>query len=207
MNSIEHKQTTKRKRIGIYGGSFNPAHKAHLNISNMAISRLELDEIWWIVANQNPLKVKSKDNVEFKHRFNSAKEIAKANPKILISDFEKSHNTYKTIDTLELLFQEFTTYDFIWIMGGDNFHIFHKWSSWQEILRKIPIAVFERPNYLDIENAEIYNQIIAHKSDNADELFNGNLPKWIYITGDSIDISSTEIRNKNPEWWENKNNR
>ena len=136
----------QKKIIGLLGGSFNPAHKGHLYISNQAFKHIKLDEIWWLVSPQNPLK--STDNMaSFAQRYEYAKKIAASNPKIKVSDIEVKIDTRYTVDTISKLQQFYPDVNFIWLMGADNLAQIPKWKNWQKIFKLVPIAVFDRNQY------------------------------------------------------------
>lgn len=165
-------------KIGLLGGSFNPAHEGHLYVSNKALEILKLDEIWWIVANQNPLKSKS-DMASFEERFASAKKITKKNNKIIISDFEKKHNLQYSYDVISKLQKEFIKNKFVWLMGADNLLQFKKWHNWQNILNAIPIAILNRntkdDNQLKVQINDFKKYQIFEEFEN---LSNCSCPCW-----------------------------
>ena len=134
------------KRVGLLGGSFNPAHRGHRRISLAALDALGLDEVWWLVSPGNPLKKTAKDMAPFEARLASAKRIARRAP-ISASDFEARAGTRFTIDTLGALIQRYPGHRFVWLMGADTVAQFHQWKSWREIARRVPIAVIARPGY------------------------------------------------------------
>ncbi len=137
---------TKNRTIGLLGGSFNPAHAGHLHISEHALKTLGIDEVWWLVSPQNPLK--SADSLaDYSERFASAKVITKHNRRIFVSDIEKHINTRYTYQTLVQLQKRYHGTRFVWLMGADNLAGFHRWQHWQLILRLIPIVVFDRSPY------------------------------------------------------------
>ena len=137
---------TKNRTIGLLGGSFNPAHAGHLHISEHALKTLGIDEVWWLVSPQNPLK--SADSLaDYGERFASAKAITKHNRRIFVSDIEKLINTRYTYQTLVQLQKRYHGTRFVWLMGADNLAGFHRWQHWQSILHLLPIVVFDRSPY------------------------------------------------------------
>ncbi len=132
-------------KIGLLGGSFNPAHEGHLHISEIARKKLGLDQVWWLVSPQNPLKEKS-GMMPFEERFESARKIAGSNPKIIISDIESRLNTIYTSDTLKRLKQKYPRHKFFWLMGTDNLIQLPKWKNWEEIFEYAEVHVFDRAN-------------------------------------------------------------
>jgi len=133
-------------RIGILGGSFNPAHSGHRAISLAAIAALGLDEVWWLVSPGNPLKEKSGDMAPFAARFASAQAMARHAP-IRASAIELKLGTRYTIDTVRALTRLYPNKRFIWLMGADNLAQFDQWRDWRRIAREVPIAVVARPGY------------------------------------------------------------
>jgi ribosome silencing factor RsfS/YbeB/iojap/nicotinate (nicotinamide) nucleotide adenylyltransferase len=134
----------QHRRIGLLGGSFNPAHGGHLHISRLALSRLGLDEVWWLVSPQNPLKPPA-GMMPFPRRLEAAIGVAAADPRIRVSDVEARLGSTYTSDTLRMLRRRFPRARFVWLMGGDNLMQLPHWKRWQGIFRTVPIAVFDRP--------------------------------------------------------------
>ncbi len=135
----------KGRRIGLLGGSFNPAHRAHLLVSRTAISRLGLDEVWWLVSPQNPLK-SEKDMAPQAERLAEARRVA-AGQRIRPTDIESALGTRFTVDTLAALRRRFPLTSFVWLMGADNLQQVTRWKRWPDIFRLTPVAIFGRPNY------------------------------------------------------------
>jgi nicotinate-nucleotide adenylyltransferase len=133
-------------RIGLLGGSFNPAHAGHRAISLLALEALGLDEVWWLVSPGNPLKEGARDMASFEARLASARRMARRAP-IRVSDFEGRESTRYTVDTVKKLKQRFPKDRFIWLMGADNLRHFHHWRDWRGLAREVPIAVIRRPGY------------------------------------------------------------
>jgi nicotinate-nucleotide adenylyltransferase len=133
-------------RIGLLGGSFNPAHRGHRAISLAAMDALGLDELWWLVSPGNPLKADAPDMAPFEARFGSALRQARRS-RIKVSDFERRAGTRYTIDTVRLLERRYPAHRFIWLLGSDTLPNFHKWRDWRRLARELPIAVIPRPGY------------------------------------------------------------
>jgi nicotinate-nucleotide adenylyltransferase len=129
-------------RIGLLGGSFDPAHPGHLYVSETARKLLKLDFVWWLVSPGNPLKPKSG---AFGLRLSGARAAAGRNPFIRVTDIERRIGSCYTIDTLKALKRRFPQVNFTWLMGSDNLQQFARWRRWQEIADIIPIAVVRRP--------------------------------------------------------------
>ena len=133
------------RRIGLLGGSFNPAHGAHRRISLFALRALGLDEVWWLVSPGNPLKP-AKGMAPLAARYRSAVEQARLAP-IRVTAIERELGTRFTVDTIAGLQHRFATHEFVWVMGSDNLATFDKWKAWRRIAWSVPIAVIARPGY------------------------------------------------------------
>jgi nicotinate-nucleotide adenylyltransferase len=133
------------RRVGLFGGSFNPAHGGHLHISLLALRLLDLDEVWWLVSPQNPLK-SERGMAPFERRLAGAAEMAR-HPRVKATDLEARLGTRYTADTVIELKRRFPATRFVWLMGADNLIQIARWARWTEIFSAVPIAVFARPSY------------------------------------------------------------
>jgi nicotinate-nucleotide adenylyltransferase len=131
-------------RVGLLGGSFNPAHEGHLHVSDVALKRLGLDYVWWLVSPQNPLKPAT-GMAPLRDRLAHARLLTRHMPHIRVTDIETCLNTIYAIDTIVRLKHRFPQLRFVWLMGSDNLKTFHRWRKWQELAQRIPIAVVMRP--------------------------------------------------------------
>ncbi|NBO19387.1 MAG: nicotinate (nicotinamide) nucleotide adenylyltransferase [Proteobacteria bacterium] len=131
------------RRIGLLGGSFNPAHEGHVHISRFALARLGLDEVWWLVSPQNPLK-NPNDLADYALRLASARQAAAGVRGIRVTDIERRLGTRYTYQTVAALKARFPGVQFVWMMGADNLAQFHRWRRWRQILRSLPVVVFDR---------------------------------------------------------------
>ncbi|HEX4178383.1 MAG TPA: nicotinate (nicotinamide) nucleotide adenylyltransferase [Rhizomicrobium sp.] len=129
-------------RIGLLGGSFDPAHDGHLYVSDIARKALKLDYVWWLVSPGNPLKP---EPGALAGRLARARAAAAHHPFIRVSDIEQRLGTRYTVDTVRALQRRFPHTRFTWLMGSDNLEQFARWRRWQEIACAIPIAVVRRP--------------------------------------------------------------
>lgn len=134
----------RRIRVGLLGGSFNPAHQGHRYISVEALKHLDLHEIWWLVSPQNPLKP-VEGMYPFETRVAIAKQVA-SHPKIKVSTLEKTFKTQYTYDTLLKMKELYKDIHFIWLMGSDNLAQLPQWYRWHDIVKSMPIVVFSRGN-------------------------------------------------------------
>lgn len=132
-------------RIGLLGGSFNPAHSAHVHISLIALRRLQLDAVWWLVSPQNPLKPTA-GMATLDRRLARAREVA-LHPKIHVSAVETALGTRYSVDTIAALQTRFPSARFVWLMGGDSLAGFHQWRRWEQIFDTVPVAVVARPGF------------------------------------------------------------
>ena len=132
-------------RVGLLGGSFNPAHRGHSHISRVALARLRLDAVWWLVSPQNPLKPAA-GMAAFDERVAAARALA-AHPRIRVCTLEARFGTRRTADTLARLLPLFPRARFVWLMGADNLVEIARWYRWRAIFAALPVAVFDRPAY------------------------------------------------------------
>ena len=182
------------KNIGLLGGSFDPPHKGHLYISLEAKKILKLDEIWWLVTPQNPLKINQP--ASYSERVENCKIMTKNKP-IKIKEIEKKINSQFSYQTIKYLNKHYKNINFFWLMGADNLINFHKWQNAHRIFNEIPIVVFRRYGYnqqaLKSYISNLYKNFrVKNKNIHIDN-FN-QLPAWTIIQNKEIRISSTEIR-------------
>jgi nicotinate-nucleotide adenylyltransferase len=130
-------------RIGLLGGSFNPAHSGHVHASELALKQLGLDYVWWLVSPQNPLKA-THGMASFDKRLQAAKQFNR-HPRVIVTDIENRLGTRFTIDTLHALKRRFPKLRFVWLMGSDNLVQIPRWRNWQKIFTAVPVAVVARP--------------------------------------------------------------
>jgi len=130
-------------RIGLLGGSFNPAHAGHLHASTLALKQLGLDYVWWLVSPQNPLKPEQ-GMAEFDSRLGAARTFA-PHRRIVVTGIEAEFGTRFTIDTLAALKHRFPRAHFVWLMGSDNLLQLPRWRDWREIFASVPVAIVARP--------------------------------------------------------------
>jgi len=172
---------TKNRTIGLLGGSFNPAHEGHLHITLHALKKLHLDEVWWLVSPQNPLKSPS-GMASFEQRMQSALMVVGGRPKIRVLDIEKRLHIRYTHEAIAALKKRFPGTRFVWMMGADNLAQFHRWQRWDEILELVPVIVFDRAPY-------------SHKALRSKTMIRGGkFLKFIHLKRNPL--SSTGIRNK-----------
>lgn len=184
-----------RRRIGLFGGSFNPAHEGHRHASLLALARLALDEVWWLVSPGNPLKDPS-ELVAYVRRCAAAAAVA-SHPRIRISTFERDAGLVYTCDTLAALRRRSPEIAFVWIMGADNLADIHRWQKWQDIFALMPVAVIDRPGYrYRAAAAPAAARFAAARLDEADapRLAGAAPPAWVFLSGPLNPLSSTALR-------------
>jgi nicotinate-nucleotide adenylyltransferase len=182
-------------RIGLLGGSFNPAHAAHRQISLAALKRLRLDQVWWLVSPSNPLKAKTK-TPDIETRIAVAREVAR-HPKIVVTGFEAGRNSAYTVDTIRFLKRRYPSVKFVWLMGADNLVSFHRWRSWETLFRLVPIAVLDRPGYrLKARASRAAQHFASAALDETDApgLPGMEPPAWAFLTLPLSSLSSTRLR-------------
>jgi nicotinate (nicotinamide) nucleotide adenylyltransferase len=186
-------------KVGLFGGSFNPAHDGHAHVAETALRRLGLDRVVWLVSPQNPLK-SSRETAPLAERMASARQVAdlaSVGPQMIISDVESRMGTYWTIDTLRALVDRHPGVDFVWLMGSDNLESFHRWRGWTDIMRLMPMAVIARPgSMLDSRNAPAAERFAFARvpPEKARLLAKMPAPAWTYLTAPLNARSSTAIR-------------
>jgi nicotinate-nucleotide adenylyltransferase len=189
-------------RIGLLGGSFNPAHSGHRHISLQALRALELDEVWWLVSPGNPLKEGAKDMAPFEVRFASALHAAR-HPRIRVSGFEQRHGTRYTVDTVRKLKRRYPQHRFIWLLGSDTLPNFHLWRDWRRLARELPIAVIRRPGYDSAAHAARAMGWLArfvHPSSQASHWTDWSAPAILFLRLPPDPTSATAIRAQDPHW-------
>jgi len=189
----------RRRRIGLLGGSFNPAHEGHREISLAGLERLGLDVVWWLVSPGNPLKNQD-DYAPYETRLAQARETA-GHPDIVVSDFERRQGLQYTADTLERLADLHPDAAFVWLMGADSLAGFHRWKDWRRIAGLVPIAVFNRPGHGEAAlKGEAARALAAFRvaPDRAGGLADAEAPAWVFFSDTDNPLSSTAIRNAAP---------
>ena len=188
------------KRVGLLGGSFNPAHRGHRRMSLAAMAALGLDEVWWLVSPGNPLKP-SAGMAPYTARFASAQVQARLS-RIKVSDFEAQAATLYTVDTLSLLVRRWPGTRFIWLMGEDTLPDFHRWKKWRKLATLVPIAVLSRPGYDDEARAARAMGWLRHfvrPSTTARQWTNWSAPAILFLRLPPDPTSATRLRALDPD--------
>jgi nicotinate-nucleotide adenylyltransferase len=182
-------------RIGLLGGSFNPSHAAHRQISLTALKRLGLDQVWWLVTPGNPLKDVS-ELPGLAERVTAAAAIAH-HPRIAVTGFDGGSDSRYTIDLLKKLKRRFPSVNFVWLMGADNLADFDRWKAWESIFRLMPIAVLDRPGFrLKGSASKAAHRFAPYYVDESDATGLARLvpPAWTILSHPLSGLSSTALR-------------
>ncbi len=181
--------------IGLFGGSFNPPHAGHVLLAEIALRRLRLDQLWWIVTPGNPLKSHS-ELMPLNDRLAACGKLAE-DPRIKVTAFEAAHQVRYTEDTLKLVKSRNPDVHFVWLMGADNLKSFHRWQNWQKIAATFPLAVIDRPgatlSYISAKMAKTFDYARVDEDD-APRLARMKAPAWTFIHGPRSSLSSSAIR-------------
>ncbi len=182
-------------RIGLLGGSFNPAHAGHREISLTALRRLGLDEVWWLVSPQNPLKPVG-GMAPLEERLAAARAVAN-NQGIRVTGIEDLLGSRYTAETLAILSARFSRVRFAWLMGADNLVELTQWKDWQNIFNAVVIAVFDRPSYSSRACAAKAARRFARfrlAETLAGRLTAQTPPAWVFLHSRLNILSATQIR-------------
>jgi len=182
-------------RIGLFGGSFNPAHEGHVLVARQCLKRLALDAIWVLVSPGNPLK----DHTELaplEQRVAATRRLM-AHPRIEVTGFEAARGLRYTYETLSFLREAFAATRFVWIMGADNLVHFHEWERWRDIPELMPPAVYVRPGSALRATSSPAATALRHyrvPEAEAETLAGRDPPAWVYLHGMTSKQSSSAIR-------------
>ena len=182
-------------RIGLFGGTFDPPHAAHRAACLLAMKRIGLDRVWWLVTPGNPLK-DTRGLAPLEERVVAAQALAH-HPRIDVTDLEAEIGTRYTYETVAYLVRRCPHVRFVWIMGADNLRSFHRWQRWRDITKLVPIAVIDRLGPSLYASAGVAGQALAHAripESAAKTLPERTPPAWIYLHGLKSPLSSTALR-------------
>jgi nicotinate-nucleotide adenylyltransferase len=184
-------------RVGLFGGSFNPAHDGHAHVAETARRRIGLDRVVWLVAPQNPLKP-THETALHTRRMWGALRYARG-PSMIVSDAEVKIGSFYTIDTLRVLKARYPGVRFVWIMGADSLASFHRWKGWLQIMQEVPVAVVSRPWAAmrgRLSPAAKRFARYRHASASARQLPFMTPPAWVFLRGPFNFQSSTALRGR-----------
>lgn len=182
------------RAVGLLGGSFDPPHEGHVAITEAALVRFGLDEVWWLPSPGNPLKRHGPAPLE--RRMAAAQRLMR-HPRVRISDAEARLGTRYTADTLEALQRHYPHVRFVWLMGADNLVQLPHWEGWRRIMDGVPVGVLARPGMTLAARlslpARLYRQarIPAHAST---ALARAEPPAWCFVNLPLVPASSTALR-------------
>ncbi len=181
-------------RVGLFGGSFDPPHAGHRAVSIEALKRLRLDEVWWLVSPQNPLKARVPEDLA--RRVAAARTLA-CHPRIKVTGVEAVLGTTYTADTLRRLKRRLPGVRLVWMMGADNLASFHLWRDWEGIAGMVPIAIFNRPGLALQALASPAARTLARsriRERDAGRLADMTPPAWVFLSSPHVPLSSTQLR-------------
>lgn len=182
------------QRIGLLGGSFDPAHEGHVRLTEAALRRFGLDRVWWLVSPGNPLKAHGPAPLD--RRLAEARRIA-PDPRIVVTGLEARLGTRHTADTIAALQARYPGVRFVWLMGSDNLVQFDRWDRWREIAARVPIGVIARPGSRLAARHSTAARVLARSrlpQAQAGTLASRRPPAWVLIDVPLSEASSTAIR-------------
>ena len=183
------------QRIGLFGGTFDPPHEAHLAACLLAMKRIALDRVWWLVTPGNPLK----DTIglaPLDERVAAARELAR-HPRIDVTGIEAEIGVRYSYDTIGYLTSHCSGVRFVWIMGADNLRSFHRWQRWRGIVELVPIAVIDRLGPSLYAAGSVTAHALSRRrlpECEAAALPNRPTPAWVFLHGLKSPLSSTALR-------------
>ena len=187
--------------VGLLGGSFNPAHAGHRHISLQAMRLLGLDEVWWLVSPQNPLKDRA-GMAPHGVRIAFARAVAR-HPRLRVSGIETEMDTRYAVDTVRALQRRYPKMQFVWLIGADNLLQLHRWREWRQLAWAVPIAVLARPGYTDGSlrvPAMAWFRRWRHRASDAGAWRDWKLPAIVMLDIRLSPLSATQLRARDPDW-------
>lgn len=182
--------------IGLFGGSFDPAHAGHVHITREALKRFGLDRVWWLVSPGNPLKTRGP--APLAERMAAARAIMR-HPRVDVTDIEAHLGTRATADTLVAMRAIYPGVRFVWLMGADNLAQFHLWKNWRQIMASVPVGVLARPGQRISARMSPVARIYARYRISglaSHTLARAAPPAWCFVNVAMVDLSSTAIRER-----------
>lgn len=182
-------------RVGLLGGSFNPAHQGHLHLSLWALAALRLDRVVWLVSPQNPLKTAA-GMAPFQRRLAAARALAR-HPRIEVSDLERRLGTRYSVDTIAALRRRRPRHRYVWLIGADILAELPRWHRWRRIFELVPVAIFDRPTYARIALASsAARRFGRYRVRHPAALATREPPAWCFVRGPTHPASATELRRR-----------
>lgn len=181
-------------RVGLLGGSFDPAHEGHVHLTHVALRRFGLERVIWLVSPGNPLKPRGPAPLDV--RLARAREVMR-DPRVIVSDFEARIGTAYTAETIDALRAACPGVRFVWLMGADNLQQFHRWQRWEDILHALPLGILARPGWrqsgLHSRTARQYRH--ARLPGRASQILaDQDAPAWCFVNMPMLPVSSTDLR-------------
>lgn len=189
-------------RVGLFGGSFNPPHEGHRAASLLALRRLRLDRIWWLVSPGNPLK-DARELAPLAARLEAAQKLAR-HPRVAVTALEAALGAPYTFATISYLKRRCPGVHFVWLMGADNLPGFHHWKRWRDIARLVPICAIDRPGSTLRAPLSRAGQVLApYQLDEAQaaRLATAAPPAFVFLHGPRSTLSSTALRAEDRSDW------
>jgi nicotinate-nucleotide adenylyltransferase len=190
--------TSPGLRVGLFGGSFNPPHQGHLMLARVAMRRLELDRVWWLVTPGNPLKSLAELPSQ-ESRMAECRALIGHSRRMVVSGIEAEIGTRYTEQTIRFLKARRPGVNFVWLMGADNLAGFHRWKNWQDIAGNVPMAVIDRPgSTLRAASSPAARALARYRIDESDAALLPRLvaPRWLFLHVKRVNLSSTQLRAK-----------
>jgi nicotinate-nucleotide adenylyltransferase len=181
-------------RVGLLGGSFNPAHEGHRHVAELAMQRLRLDQVWLVVSPGNPLKSAS-GMAPFDRRLAVAAGIGNGR-RVLATGIEAAFGTRYTVDTMRVLLRRFPLVRFVWIMGADILVQLPRWRQWSDIVQRLAFVVLPRPRYSNraLAGQAAHRLRAARRPVREAALLPGAAPGWVFLPVRQNAVSATAIR-------------
>lgn len=183
------------QRIALFGGSFNPPHAGHRAVAEAALHRLAVDRVWWLVTPGNPLK-SSDDLAPLERRFSLVKSYAD-HPRMVVTAFEAAAGIRYSADAVVFLQRRYPAVRFVWLMGADNLATLHRWQKWREIMRRVPVAVVNRPGASMAAMSSPAARAFAaarRPEEQAGAIADAQAPAWVFLHAPLNPLSSTQLR-------------
>ncbi|MEM9224051.1 MAG: nicotinate-nucleotide adenylyltransferase [Pseudomonadota bacterium] len=197
-NALKLPVATAGQRIGLFGGSFNPPHRGHRHVALSALSRLGLDQVWWMVTPGNPLK-SSEDLPSLQRRVRFTQTIAD-HPRMVVTAFEAAIGTSFSADAISYAKRRLPAAKLVWLMGADNLASLHRWQKWRNIMNLLPVAVIDRPG----ASMAALNSVAARAfaaarrpEEQARSIADATPPAWVFLHVPLEPVSSTALRTQN----------
>lgn len=182
------------QKVGLLGGSFDPAHEGHVHITREALKRFGLDRVWWLVSPGNPLKARGPAALE--RRIERARDLMH-HPRVQITGIEAHLGTRYTAETLNALLPQYPGVRFVWLMGADNLAQLHKWQDWRWIMDTVPVGVLARPgDRISARMSRAARLYATYRipACQSQALGQARAPAWCFVNVPMIAESSSAIR-------------